>query len=106
MLVRVLVRVSHYISLIGKVELKTVPISERMFKGLAIMNLSLDCSQILFSFYTDSKGQEKSTWVPTRSLAIGMAFTANMVFAVLTCLCFGENIMANILLDFPSEFDL
>jgi amino acid permease len=103
MLFGVMVRVPYYLSIVDKIELEVVPISEGMFKGLAIMSLSFGCSQNLFGVYSSTRDQRPSKWLFTCAVAIGIAFIANMVFAVLAYLCFGKNVQANIFLNFPSN---
>lgn len=103
MLLGVLVRVPYYLSIVDKIELEYVPISESMFKGLAIISLAFGCSQNLFGVYSGLKNQSPSKWLLTCSTAIGIAFVINIVFAVTAYLCFGKHVQANILLNFPEN---
>jgi sodium-coupled neutral amino acid transporter 11 len=103
MLLGVLVRVPYYLSIVDKIELEVQPISEGMFKGLAIMSLAFGCSQNLFGIHSSTKDQRLSKWLSTCSIAIIMAFIANIVFAVLAYLCFGSHVHANVLLNFPES---
>ncbi|KAI9256057.1 transmembrane amino acid transporter protein-domain-containing protein [Helicostylum pulchrum] len=103
MLLGVLVRVPYYLSIVDKIELEYVPISESMFKGLAIISLAFGCSQNLFGVYSSLKNQSPSKWLLTCSTAIGIAFVINIVFAVTAYLCFGKHVQANILLNFPEN---
>jgi amino acid permease len=103
MLLGVLVRVPYYLSIVDKIELELVPVSEGMFKGLAIMSLAFGCSQNLFGVYSSTRDQRPSRWLFTCSIAIGIAFIINIVFAVMAYLCFGKHVHANILLNFPGN---
>ncbi|KAI7893089.1 transmembrane amino acid transporter protein-domain-containing protein [Mucor mucedo] len=103
MLIGVLVRVPYYLSIVDKIELELVPVSEGMFKGLAIMSLAFGCSQNLFGVYSSTRDQRPSRWLLTCSIAIGIAFVINIVFAVMAYLCFGKHVHANILLNFPEN---
>jgi amino acid permease len=103
MLAGVLIRVPVYAPPLSQIELETVPISENMFKGMAIMGLSFGCSQNLFGEYTSTRDKRPNSWLLTCSVAIFMSFVANIIFAVLCYLCFGSNVQANILLNFPES---
>lgn len=103
MLLGVLIRVPYYLSIIDKIELEYVPISQPMFKGLAIISLAFGCSQNLFGVYSTLQNKAPSHWLLTCSMAIGIAFVINMVFAVMAYLCFGRHVLANILLNFPES---
>lgn len=101
MLLGVLIRVPYYIPPYQNIELEVVPVSESMFKGLAIISLSFGCSQNLFGVFTTTRNQKPSNWLLVCSIAIGIAFAVNIVFAVMAYMCFGKNVQANILLNFP-----
>lgn len=104
MIIGVLIRVPHYLPVDDrKIELEIVPISENLFKGLAIMSLSFGCAQNLFGVFTSSKEQTPSKWFLTSAIAIGGAFLINILFAILAYLCFGKDVQANILLNFPAN---
>lgn len=103
MLLGVLIRVPYYLSIVDKIELEVQPISEHMFKGLAIMSLSFGCSQNVFGIHSDTRDQRAPKWLKTCAVAIFIAFIANMVFAVLAYLCFGSHVRANVLLNFPES---
>lgn len=104
MILGVFIRVPHYISRDNrKIELEVVPISENVFKGLAIMSLSFGCAQNLFGVYTTTKEPTPSKWLGTSAIAIGIAFLINIMFAILAYLCFGKDVQANILLNFPEN---
>ncbi|KAI8638221.1 transmembrane amino acid transporter protein-domain-containing protein [Parasitella parasitica] len=103
MLLGVLIRVPYYIPAHQDIELEVVPVSENMFKGLAIISLSFGCAQNLFGVYTTTRNQKPSNWLLICSIAIGIAFTVNIVFAVMAYMCFGKNVQANILLNFPEN---
>jgi amino acid permease len=103
MLLGVMSRVPHYLSMVDKIELEVVPVSESMFKGLAIMSLSFGCAQNVFGVYSSINDKRPSNWLFACSIAVGTAFVINIVFAVSAYLCFGKNVMANILLNFPEN---
>lgn len=103
MLLGVLVRVPFYLPSHQNIELEVVPVSEDMFKGLAIISLSFGCAQNLFGVYTTTRNQKPSNWRRVCSIAITIAFIINIVFAVMAYMCFGKNVQANILLNFPEN---
>ncbi|KAL7324046.1 hypothetical protein PS15p_210617 [Mucor circinelloides] len=103
MLLGVLIRVPYYLPARQNIELEVVPVSEDMFKGLAIISLSFGCSQNLFGVYTTTRNQKPSNWLLVCFMAIAIAFTVNIVFAVMAYMCFGKNVQANILLNFPEN---
>lgn len=103
MLLGVLIRVPYYLADKQEIELELVPISNSMFKGLAIMSLAFGASQNLFGVYTSTRNKHPDSWLITCSMAILIAFIANMVFAVMAYLCFGKEVQANILLNFPED---
>ncbi|KAG1088606.1 hypothetical protein G6F42_020221 [Rhizopus arrhizus] len=103
MLLGVLIRVPYYLPARQNIDLEVVPVSEDMFKGLAIISLSFGCSQNLFGVYTTTRNQKPSNWLLVCFMAIAIAFTVNIVFAVMAYMCFGKNVQANILLNFPEN---
>ncbi|KAI8078081.1 transmembrane amino acid transporter protein-domain-containing protein [Gilbertella persicaria] len=99
MLIGVLVRSPNYYEKIP-IENK-LTLSEPMFQGLAIMSLAFGCAQNLFSIHDSIRDKSPSNWLFTCSLAIGIAFVINMVFAIILYLCFGKGVQANVFLNFP-----
>lgn len=103
MLLGIMVRVPFYLSKVEHIELEVVPVSESMFKGLAIMSLSFGCAQNVFGVYTSTKDKRPSKWFLACSTATGMSFIVNVVFAIMCYLCFGKDVKANVFLNFPEN---
>ncbi|KAI8997454.1 transmembrane amino acid transporter protein-domain-containing protein [Pilobolus umbonatus] len=101
MLIGVLVRIPYYVS--PNIELEVFDISEQMFKGFAIMGLAFCCSQNLFGVFTSTKEQGSSRWFMSCSMAVLIAFVINMTFAISAYICFGKDVQANVLLNFPEN---
>ncbi|KAI8381437.1 transmembrane amino acid transporter protein-domain-containing protein [Radiomyces spectabilis] len=101
MLLGIIIRVPKYAP--SPLELEVAAVSPDMFKGLAIMGLAFGCSQNIFGVYLSQRDQRPSQWLHATSIAILLAYLANFVFAVMGYLCFGKNVQANVLLNFPMD---
>ncbi|KAI8342633.1 transmembrane amino acid transporter protein-domain-containing protein [Chlamydoabsidia padenii] len=103
MLLGVIVRVPAYAPPRQDIVLEIVPPSLSMLKGIAIMGLSFGCSQNIFGIYLSTFDQRPATWLWISGLGTLISYLLNFTFAIMGYICFGENVHANVLLNFPDD---
>ncbi|CAO3596331.1 unnamed protein product [Absidia cylindrospora] len=103
MLLGVILRVPAYAPPLKDIELEVVPPSITMFKGIAIMGLSFGCSQNIFGIYLSTFDQRQSSWLMISGLGTMISYILNFTFAIMGYICFGKNVQANVLLNFPDD---
>jgi amino acid permease len=99
MLLGVICRVPYYVP--SHIDLEVVPPSLGMFKGISIMVLSFGCSQNVFGIYLSTANQTTSAWLTISGLGTFLSYLLNFTFAIMGYICFGKDVHANVLLNFP-----
>ncbi|ORX62267.1 hypothetical protein DM01DRAFT_1298902 [Hesseltinella vesiculosa] len=103
MQVGVMLRLHYYVPDWHEIELEVQPLSQDTFKGIAIMALSFGCSQNIFGLYLSTRDQRPRAWLTISVIATVLCYVFNYTFAILGYLCFGKNVQANVLLNFPLD---
>ncbi|KAI8093104.1 transmembrane amino acid transporter protein-domain-containing protein [Halteromyces radiatus] len=103
MLLGIIFRVPVYAPPMKDIVLEVVSPSFSMFKGIAIMALSFGCSQNIFGIYLSTKDQRSSTWLHISGFGTAISYLLNFTFAIMGYICFGKDVQANVLLNFPDD---
>lgn len=103
MIIGIIIRLPIYAPPLNEIELEVVPFSMDTIKGVSIMALSFGCSQNVFGIYLSTENQKTSNWLLISSLSTSISYLLNFVFATMGYICFGKNVQANVLLNFPEN---
>ncbi|KAI7856727.1 transmembrane amino acid transporter protein-domain-containing protein [Circinella umbellata] len=77
--------------------------TNNLFQGLAILGLSFGCSQNVFGVYLSQRDQQPSQFLLANTSSVLIGYIINLTFAIMGFLCFGDNVKANVLLNFPRD---
>ncbi|CAO3610380.1 unnamed protein product [Cunninghamella blakesleeana] len=103
MIIGIVIRLPNYAPPLNEIELEVVPFSMNTIKGISIMALSFGCSQNIFGIYLSTENQRTSNWLLISGLSTSISYLLNFVFATMGYICFGKNVQANVLLNFPED---